>query len=114
MPIVKEASSLPVRQGDGVTETLGADPDVFGVPVPMRMRRVAVDPGVTASLVVAGQEVMTYVLTGSGSLASGGEHHALASESMAWVDPGSIELTAGDDGLVVLVIEAPGQSGQIG
>lgn len=114
MPLVREAASLPVRHGDGVTETLGADPGVFGVPVPMRMRRVAVEPGVTATLEVAGEEVMAYVLTGSGSVAAGGEQHALAPESMAWVDPGSIQLTAGDDGLVVLVAEAPGPTSRPG
>lgn len=114
MPLVRDAGSLPVRRADGVTETLAADPEVFGVPVPMRMRRFAVEPGITATLEAVGDEVMAYVLAGSGTLVAGTEQHALAPESMAWVEAGPLQLIAGDDGLSVLVVEAPGPGDQRG
>jgi quercetin dioxygenase-like cupin family protein len=108
MPVVRDAASLPVRTAEGVRETLVADAAVFGSPVPMRLRQVAVEPGRTASLDAAGEEVMAYVVSGTGDLAVGGERHALGPESMAWIDPpGPFELVAGQDGLVVLVAEAP-------
>lgn len=111
MPVVRESASLPVRSAGGVTETLAADAEVFGVPVPLRLRHIAVEPGHAASVEVSGDEVMAYVLGGNGSLAVAGEQLALAPESVAWIDPpGAFELHAGGDGLAVLVAEAPGPS----
>ena len=109
MPIVRATASLPVQVSEGVTETLVAGPSVFGAPVPMRMRHVALEPGRTAALDASAGEVMVYVAAGSGTVAVGAEHHDLAPESMAWIDPPEpFELVAGDEGLVVLVTEAPG------
>jgi quercetin dioxygenase-like cupin family protein len=108
VPIVRAAASLPVRRSEGVTETLAAGSEVFGVPVPLRLRRVAVDPGQSAAVDAAGAEVMAYVLAGTGFLTVGGERHALAPESMAWIDPpGPFEVVAAHDGLTLLVAEAP-------
>lgn len=108
MPIVRDTASLPARSSDGVTETLVADPEVFGAPVPLRLRRIEVSPGRSAAVTASGTEVMAYVLSGAGTLAVGGEQHMLGPESMAWIDPpSSFELAAGDGGLVVLVAEAP-------
>lgn len=117
MPVVKENASLPVRTADGVTETLVAGAEVFGAPVPLRLRRVALEPGRLAAVDAAGAEVMAYVLEGSGVLTAAGEQHALETESMAWVEPPeAFELEAGSRGLVILVAEAPpagiGQQGQ--
>lgn len=117
MPVVKDSASLPVRQADGVTETMVAGAEVFGAPVPLRLRRVALEPGHSAAVDAAGAEVMAYVLQGSGVLTVGGEQHALETESMAWVEPPeAFELAASDRGLVVLVAEAPpaaiGQQGR--
>ncbi len=107
MPVVKDTADLPVQVTDGVTETLVAGPAVFGAPVPMRMRRVALERGRTAALDAGGAEVMAYVVAGGGAMAVAGERHELAPESMAWIEPGPFELEAGDEGLVVLVAEAP-------
>lgn len=108
MPVVKTPDQLEVRTAPGYTETVCAGPDTFGLPVPMRARRFVVEPGARAPVDAGGEEVMVYVIGGSGALETGTERHDLSRESMAWVQPpGSFTLDAGPSGLEVLVSEAP-------
>lgn len=107
MPVVRTLDELPSRHMPGATETVCAGAEVFGPEVPLRIRRIVVEPGATAPCDAVGEEVMTYVVAGSGILEVGSERFPLAPESMAWVGPGTFQLAAGDDGLEVLVVEAP-------
>ena len=107
MPIVRGPAALPSRRGPGYVETVCASTEVFDTPVPLRVRRFVVDAGSTAEVDARSAEVMAYVVAGSGSVEVGGERCELRRESMAWLDPGSIRLSAGDDGLEVLLVEAP-------
>lgn len=112
MPVVKSPDELRPTMFDGWTETTCASPEAFGEPVPVRVRRVVVDPDATAQVAAAGEEVMVYVVRGSGMLESAGERHRLDAEAVAWIDPpGPFALHAAGEGsgggLEVLVTEAP-------
>ncbi len=107
MPIVRGPAALPSRRGPGYVETVCAGTEVFDASVPLRVRRLVIDAGRTAEVDTRSAEVMAYVVAGSGSVEVGGERHELRRESMAWLDPGPIRLSAGDDGLEVLLTEAP-------
>lgn len=108
MPVVKSAEELRPTQFEGWAETTCASPETFGQPVPVRVRRVVVEPGATAQVRAAADEVMVYVVRGSGELAAAGERHHLSPEAVAWIDPaGPFSLEAADEGLEVLVTETP-------
>lgn len=110
MPVVRHPDELPVVHGDGYTETACADAQIFGEPVPMRARRFLLEPGSTAPTEIAGDEAMVYVARGSGVLEVGAERHDLAPESMVWIEPpATVTMRAGNDGMDVLVSEAPGR-----
>lgn len=114
MPVVRTPEDLPPETHDGWSETLCASEDTFDAPVPLRARRVAVQPGAVAHLTTQGREVMLYVVSGAGELETEDERHRLAPESMAWLDgAGALSLAAdpparGGSGLEIIVTEAPG------
>jgi quercetin dioxygenase-like cupin family protein len=107
MPVVRTIEELPSRRAPGYTETVCAGTEVFGPEVPVRVRRIVVEPGATAPCDARGEEVMAYVAAGSGTLELGAERHSLERESTAWIVPGPFQFTAGGEGLEVLVVEAP-------
>lgn len=112
MPVVRGPEELRPTSFEGWTETVCASPETFGMPVPVRARRVVVDPGASAQVAAAGDEVMVYVVRGSGVLEAAGEQHRLDPETVAWIDPpGPFALEATGEGsgggLEVLVTEAP-------
>lgn len=108
MPVVRSAEEQQRTQFEGWAETTCASPSTFGEPVPVNVRRVVVDPGAMASVGATAEEVMVYVVRGTGELIAADERHRLDPESMAWIDPsGPFSLEAADGGLEVLVTEAP-------
>ncbi|MGH9088142.1 MAG: cupin domain-containing protein [Acidimicrobiales bacterium] len=110
MPVVRRPEDLTVVQGDGYTVTACAGPDVFDAEVPMRARRLVVEAGASAPVEIAGDEAMIYVVAGSGVFESGSERHEVGPESMVWLEPPAAStLRAGDEGVELLVSEAPGR-----
>jgi hypothetical protein len=113
VPIVRRNDELPSTRHEGWAETLCASGGLFGVTVPLRTRRVAVDAGAEARLPARTGETMLYVVGGSGVLEADGERHRLAPEAVAWLDGAGPFLLEADErtpdragGLEVLVTEA--------
>ena len=103
MPRIVAVSSVPseadgpgVRRARLIDEGSGAGG--------MSLERVSVEPGARGPEVVGGDgERFLYVIGGSGLA---GEL-PLAAETMVWIEPGDrLALSAGDDGLEVLVAGA--------
>lgn len=110
MPVVRQRSDMPTRGGPGWTETTCAGAALFGAPVPMSAREYLIDPGASGPPIeITGAEAMAYVAAGSGTAEAGGERFALAPESVLWLSQaGPLGLTAGPEGLAVLVAESAG------
>ena len=83
--------------------------EMFGEPVPLKVRRFLIDAGVTARLVPPrGAEAFAYVIAGSGAAAASppAERFALGTESMLWLGPcDELSVEAGLDGLDLMVAE---------
>ena len=87
MPVVLQRDEMPVRSGPGWAEVTCAGPALFGAPVPMSAREYRIGPGATGPRIeITGAEAMAYVAAGAGDLV----------------------LTAGPEGLAVLVAESAG------
>jgi hypothetical protein len=110
MPVVRRRSEMQTRSGPGWTEVVFAGSDTFGVPVPMKARRYTLDPAATGPrILIAATEAMTYVAAGSGTAVVGAERFGLEPESMLWLGQAQeLTLTAGPDGLDVLVAQSDG------
>src|SRR5262249_42207130 len=88
--------------------------DMFGQPVPLKVRRFLVDACVTARLVPPrGAEAFAYVIAGSGAAAASppAERFDLATESVLRLGPGAdLSVEAGLDGLDLMLAETTGSS----
>jgi quercetin dioxygenase-like cupin family protein len=111
MPIIRRPDQLPASDGPGWHEQEWASAGVFGAPVPMRARRGRLDPGVTGpAIALSGQEAFAFVIGGTGAGRAGGDSYLLARESVLWLaGRDALTLTAGPDGLDVLVAESTGE-----
>jgi hypothetical protein len=108
MPVVRQRSEMPTRQGTGWTETVCAGPAAFGAPVGMQARLFTLAPAAAMPPVpVAAQEAMVYVVAGSGTAEVGAEQYPLERESMLWLSPATeIVFTAGPDGLECMLAQS--------
>jgi quercetin dioxygenase-like cupin family protein len=113
MPVILRSEQLPATDGPGWHQQEWAGADVFGEPVPMRARRYRLDRGAAGpAITLAGQEAFGYVIGGTGAGRAGGDSYLLARESVLWLGGcDALALTAGRDGLDVLVAESTGQPG---
>jgi mannose-6-phosphate isomerase-like protein (cupin superfamily) len=99
MPWIAVPDLSNVGNDQGWTSRIWAGADVFGEPVPLKVRRYRLDAGVRARTApLHGQEAFAYVITGSGTAEAvppdaDAERFALATESVLWL--------AGCDGLIV-------------
>ena len=75
----------------------------------LHARRLALEPRETAARVeVPAGEAFLYVIGGSGRVQASGESAVLFAESVVWLEPGdTCALEAGDDGLLLLLAQAP-------
>ena len=90
-----------------------ASGDVFGAPVPLKVRRYLVDPGGRARMPLPGTEAMAYVIAGSGTAVAspdaGEGQFALGAESVLWLSAGDgLTVEAGPGPLDVLVAHSTG------
>ncbi len=111
MPITRRPDQLPVAEGPGWHQQEWASAEVFGEPVPMRARRCRLDTGITGpAITLTGQEAFGYVIGGTGAARAGTDSYLLARESVLWLAGcDALTLTAGPDGLDVLVAESTGE-----
>jgi len=86
--------------------------DMFGQPVPLKVRRFLIDACVTAELVPPrGAEAFAYVIAGSGTAAASppAERFALGTESALWLGScDELSVEAGLDGLDLMIAETTG------
>jgi len=111
MPVIRHPGQLPVTDGPGWHQQEWASAAVFGEPVPMRARRYRLDPGAAGPrIALGGQEAFGYVIAGTGAGRAGTDSYLLARESVLWLGGcDALALTAGQDGLDLLVAESTGQ-----
>jgi mannose-6-phosphate isomerase-like protein (cupin superfamily) len=88
--------------------------DMFGQPVPLKVRRFLIDACVTARLVPPrGAEAFAYVIAGSGAVAASppAERFALGADSVLWLGAcEELSVEAGLDGLDLVLAETTGSS----
>ena len=88
--------------------------DMFGQPVPLKVRRFLIDACVTAELVPPrGAEAFAYVIAGSGTVGAPppAERFALGTESVLWLGScDELSVESGPDGLELMVAETTGQA----
>jgi len=95
--------------GHGYTAGPWASADIFGTPVPLKVRRYRLDPGARVRRIqLGGTEAMAYVIAGSGTAVAspdaGGESFILGPESVLWLSAcDELTLEAGRERLDVLV-----------
>lgn len=99
--------------GPGYTSGPWASADIFGEPVPLKVRRYRLDPGAMARFPLNGQEAFGYVIAGSGTAQvapdPGGERFSLDAESVLWAAAcDGLAAEAGSAGLDLLVAESTG------
>ncbi len=86
--------------------------EMFGQPVPLKVRRFLIDACVTARLVPPrGAEAFAYVIAGSGVAAESppAERFSLGTESVLWLGAcDELSVEAGPDGLDLMVAETTG------
>ena len=111
MPVIRHPGQLPATDGPGWHQQEWASAAVFGEPVPMRARRYRLDPGAAGPrIALGGQEAFGYVIAGTGAGRAGTDSYLLARESVLWLGGcDALALTAGQDGLDLLVAESTGQ-----
>jgi quercetin dioxygenase-like cupin family protein len=111
MPLIRHPDQLPATDGPGWHQQEWASADVFGEPVPMRARRCRLQPGAAGPVItLGGQEAFAYVISGTAASRAGGDSYLLARESVLWLAGcDALTVTAGPDGLDVLVAEATGE-----
>ena len=111
MPVIRHPGQLPATDGPGWHQQEWASAAVFGEPVPMRARRYQLDPGAAGpGIALGGQEAFGYVIAGTGAGRAGPDSYLLARESVLWLGGcDALALTAGQDGLDLLVAESTGQ-----
>ena len=102
----------PVGAVAGWTSRPWAGGDVFGQPVPLKVRRLLVDANVTARVVPPrGQEAFGYVIAGSGTAVASppAERFALGTESVLWLGAcEELSVEAGLDGVDMMLAETTG------
>ncbi len=74
--------------GPGYSSGPWASAEIFGEPVPLKVRRYLLDPGAMARFPLNGREAFGYVIAGSGTAQAapdpGGERFSLDAESVLW------------------------------
>jgi hypothetical protein len=110
MPVVLQRGEMPARTGPGWAEVTCAGPSLFGAAVPMSAREYRLGPGARGPRIeITGAEAMAYVAAGGGTAEAGGGQFPLGPESVLWLSrAGDLVLTAGPEGLAVLVAESAG------
>ncbi len=110
MALVSRPAMMPVRHGPGFSERVFADSALFGTPIPMVGRCIALEAHAERLVDGLGDgEAMLYVAAGSGTAVAGRQARELETETAVWLDPDeTLLLKAGDRGLEVLVAQAPG------
>jgi len=116
MPVVRDPSDLPARQGAGWTEQAWAGPEQLGAPVPMQAWRWTLDPHAVSPLVGLGApEGLLYVLAGAGTAEAGGGRFAVGRDNVLWLGGcPDITLHGGPGGLDVLIALAPARGNGAG
>ena len=111
MPVIRHPDQLPASDGPGWHQQEWASAGVFGEPVPMSARRYRLERGAAGpAITLGGQEAFAYVIGGTGAGRAGPDSYLLAAESVLWLGGcDRLALTAGQDGLDVLVAESTGQ-----
>ena len=111
MPVIRHPDQLPASDGPGWHQQEWASAGVFGEPVPMSARRYRLERGAAGpAITLGGQEAFAYVIGGTGAGRAGPDSYLLAAESVLWLGGcDRLALTAGRDGLDVLVAESTGQ-----
>ena len=109
MPWICTPDFSQAGNDQGWTSRVWASADVFGQPVPLKVKRLRLDAGAQArGIPLGGTEAIAYVIAGSGtavaSPATGGEQFTLGTESVLWLSAcDSLAIDAGDEPLDVLV-----------
>jgi mannose-6-phosphate isomerase-like protein (cupin superfamily) len=108
---------LSGSRGHGYTSGPWASADMFGAPVPLKVKRYRLDPGARVrDIGLGGTEAMAYVIGGSGTaLASPpygeGEPFPLGTESVLWLSAcDGLTLEAGPGRLDVLLARSTGRA----
>jgi hypothetical protein len=103
------------RCGHGCTSGPWASADIFGVPVPLKVKRYRLDPGARGpGLALGGTEAMAYVIAGSGTASASppdgaAEPFPLDAESVLWLSAcDGLTVEAGPERLDVLVAWSTG------
>jgi quercetin dioxygenase-like cupin family protein len=111
MPIIRHPDQFPATDGPGWHQQEWASSGVFGEPVPIRARRYRLDRGASGpGITLTGQDAFAYVIGGTGAGRAGADSYLLATESVLWLGGSdALALTAGQDGLDVLVAESTGE-----
>ena len=101
--------------GRGYTSGPWAGADMFGTPVPLKVKRYRLDPGATADRIALGcTEAMAYVIAGSGTASAsppdaGAEPFTLGAESVLWLSAcHELTVRAGHEQMDVLVAWSTG------
>jgi quercetin dioxygenase-like cupin family protein len=101
--------------GQGYTSGPWASADIFGVAVPLKVKRYRLDPGAQVRrIALGGTEAMAYVIAGSGTASAsrpdaGAEPFTLGTESVLWLSAcDELTVEAGHEPLDVLVAWSTG------
>jgi mannose-6-phosphate isomerase-like protein (cupin superfamily) len=101
--------------GRGYTSGPWASADMFGTPVPLKVKRYRLDPGAMADRIALGcTEAMAYVIAGSGTASAsppdaGAEPFTLGAESVLWLSAcNELTVKAGHEQMDVLVAWSTG------
>jgi quercetin dioxygenase-like cupin family protein len=115
MPWICTPDFSDVGNDQGWTSRVWASAEVFGQPVPLKVKRVRLDAGVHArGIPLGGTEAFAYVIAGSGTAqaapsGAGAERFGLDAESVLWLAVcGSLDAEAGPAGLDLLVAHSTG------
>jgi mannose-6-phosphate isomerase-like protein (cupin superfamily) len=102
-------------RGPGYTSGPWASADIFGTPVPLKVKRYRLDPGARVrGIALGGTEAMAYVVAGSGAALpadAGDESFILGPESVLWLSAcAGLTVEAGPGPLDVLVAHSTGRA----
>jgi quercetin dioxygenase-like cupin family protein len=107
--------------GQGYTSGPWASADIFGAPVPLKVKRYRLDPGAKVRRIALGvTEAMAYVIAGSGTGSAsppdaGTEPFTLGTESVLWLSAcDELTVEAGHERLDVLVAWSTGPAPEAG
>src|SRR5262252_11034552 len=115
MPWIAVPDFSGAGNDQGWTSRVWASAEVFGQPVPLKVKRLRLDAGARArGIPLGGTEAFAYVIAGSGTAVAsppgaGAERFGLDAESVLWLAAcDSLAAEAGPAGLDLLVAQATG------